>query len=84
VYSRLLSISVAKRSHARLNKHTSEGSAVASNVPSARPLSEQTTEESEDDPVSQRSQGSLDDHEGGLPFVRYLFDWLLSTFVESE
>jgi len=44
----LLSISVAKL------KHTSEGSAVASNVPSD--ISEQTTEESEDDPVSQRSQ----------------------------
>jgi len=46
----------------------------ASNVPSD--ISEQATEGSEDDPVSQRSQGSSDDHEheGGLQIVRNLFD----------
>jgi len=65
---------VAKQSHGGLYKHTSEGSAVARNVPSASPISEQTTEESEDDPVSQRSQSSYNDHEGGLPIVRNLFD----------
>jgi len=30
-------------------------------------------EGSEDDPVSQRSQGSLDEHEGDLQLVRNLF-----------
>jgi len=61
--------SVAKRSHAGRHKHTLEDSAVDSNIPSE--ISEQTTEGSEDDPVS---QGSSDDNEGGLPIVRNLFD----------
>jgi len=56
-----------KQCHAGLHKHTSEGSAVVCNAPSD--ISEQTTEGSEDDPVSQRSQGSSDDHEVGLPIV---------------
>jgi len=50
--------------NARLHQRTSEGSAVASNVPSD--ISEQATEGSEDNPVSQRSQGSLDEHKGDL------------------
>jgi len=66
------SISVAKQSHAALHKHTSDGSADASNVPSD--ISEQASEGSEDDPMSPRSQGSSDEHEGGLPIVRNLFD----------
>jgi len=67
----VLSISVAKRGHVALHKHTSEGSAIASIVPSH--ITEQTAEGSEDDPASQRSQGSLDE-QGGLPIVRNLFD----------
>jgi len=65
-------MSVAKQSHAGLHNHTSEGSAVASNIPSGK--SEQATEGSEDDPVSQRSQCSSDEHERGLQIVRNLFD----------
>jgi len=72
VQYRLLSISVAKQSHAGLHNHTSEGLAVASNIPSG--ISEQATEGSEDDPVSQRSQGSSDEHERGLQIVRNLFN----------
>jgi len=72
VCDKCVQYTAAKRCHTGLHKHTSEGSAVASNVPSD--ISEQTTEGSEDNPVSQRSQGSYDDHEGGLLIVRNLFD----------
>jgi len=45
-------------------------------------MPEQTTEESEDDPVHRdHTQGSLDDHERGLPIVRNLFDWLQFAFM---
>jgi len=80
-YSRV-SISVAKQSHAWLRKHTSDGSAVASNKPSD--ISEQATEGSEDDPVSQRSQSSSDEHERGLQIVRNLFDGCCLWQAESS
>jgi len=74
-----VSISVAKQSHAGLHKHTSDGSAVASNIPSD--ISEQA---SEDDPVSHRSQGSSDKHERGLQTVRNLFDGCCLWQAESS
>jgi len=65
-----------------IHKHTSEGSAVASNVPCD--ISEQATEGSEDDPVSQRSKCSSDEHERGLQIVRNLFNGCCLWQAESS
>jgi len=51
-------------------------------VPSG--ISEQATEGFEDDPVSQRSQGSSDEHERGLQIVRNLFDGCCLWQAESS